>query len=589
MKKTVFLLLAFLLLTSAFSACGKDDPVAAPLYAERGETVREALGDLAPAEDANSILAALTAAGASESARWEPEDADTARTGPQLVLSGDASGDTVVTDGSSIFMLDSYGLVTVSAAGTASEVRAYTKVARDGDRWGERLYLWRDRIAVVWIAAAYDESGVWRGDTETRAIVLSVMDPAKPEQLSSLRVDGSLVDACMIDGNLCVVTQKTLLSLPDAEAAESILPQLHEGDKTFTLQPGEIYLCPNPSRAALTVTAAIRMEDGRFADVLAFTDGTEAVCAEGSSICLARTRWNEKHAAPRTEEPYSVVDYTSAAQTEIKRLRFDGGLKLEEGCVMNGALSDPGALELRNGQLRLATDVDERSFSIYTDEKHGWTNYEGTSHVTDSQLAVLDAELNPVGALARLGGETGIRDCRFLGATAWITAGDTLSAVDLSTPADPQIRGSFSVSGEVLILRDLGKNCVLALALPAAGGKLRLTVYDLSDPAAPKELDSMETDALPAGDLSARGALFADAGSGWIGWPAIGEDGGEFRLVRWTGSKLDDEGALRPDYVPENVRALLLNGQLYLCSPGQVCVADPENGKVLATVSNAVG
>ena len=36
-------------------------------------------------------------------------------------------------------------------------------------------------------------------------------------------------------------------------------------------------------------------------------------------------------------------------------------------------------------------------------------------------------------------------------------------------------------------------------------------------------------------------------------------------------------------------RGLLLNGLLYLCSPGEVDVTDPETMKILTTVSNAVG
>ncbi len=587
MKTKILSILVLLCLV--LSACGKDDPTAAPLYAERGDAGRSALGNMTPAADANTVLAALTAAGQSASTRWQPEDLDTDGAGPRLTVSGDASGDTVVTDGTNIFMLDSYGLVTVSAAGSESAVRAYTKVVRDSDRWGERLYLWKDRIAIAWTAFRSGVEEGWLDATETRVLVFSVADPAKPEQLSSLRVDGSLVDACCMDGTLCVVTEKNLLTLPETEKAESVLPKLSENADAFSLRAGDVYLCPDPAKPALTVVAAIRLEDGRFADALAFTDGTEAVCTDGKDLYLARTRWNETASAPRREEPYQVVDYKAAAETEIKRLRLDGGLTLDEGCVLYGALSDPGAMAIANGQLRVATNVDERSFSVYTDEKHGWTNCEGGSHVTDSQLAVLDGNLNAVGALARLGGEKGITACRFLNAAGWITAGETLSAVDFSNPADPQIRGSFPTSGEALVLRDMGQGCVLALALPGREEKLRLTVYDVSDPSSPKEVDSLELDAFPAGDLTARGALFADANGGFIGWPAAGEDGSEFRLVRWTGSELKNEGAFALDYVPDNARGLLLNGLLYICSPGQVCVTDPENGKVLATVSNAVG
>ena len=589
-KKYICLLLVLTLLVGVLSGCGGEEPAAAgPLYAERGDAQRASLGSLSPAADANTVLTALAAAGASASAALEPGRDDSAPAGPRLRVADDAAGDPVLTDGSCIYMLDGYGLVTVSAAGTASKVLAYTKVDRGGEGWNDRLYLWQDQIAVVWTSLAFDDQGAWQGDMETQIVILSVADPAAPKQRSALTVEGSLVEACLVDGTLCVVTQKNLLTLPEREQADSILPKLHENGKTFTLRPGEIYLSPDPANAALTVTAAIRLEDGRFVDALAFTDGTEAVCADGQNLYLARTRWNESASAPRKDGAYTVVDYSIAAETEIKRLKLDGGLTLADGCILNGALSGPEAMDVRNGQLRVAARVDERSFSVYTDEAHGWTNREENSRVLENQLVILDGELNVVGALARLGGEAGITDCGFLRASAWITAKDTLAVVDLSDPVEPKISQSFAAAGETLLLRELGGNCVAVLSLPASGGKLRLTAYDLTDPAAPRQLDSLELDAAPTGDLTQPGALFADAASGLLGWPAAGKDRTEYRLVRWNGTKFENKGSLAPDYVPGDARGLLLNGCLYLCDPAQVSVTDPEGMKVLTTVSNAVG
>ena len=590
MKKSICLLLVLLLLTAVFSACGGEEPAAVgPLYAERGEQKRESLGALSPAADANSLLTALAAAGQSASARWQPDYLDVPKAGPRLNVEKSAVGDSAVTDGTCIYMIDGYGLITVSAAGSSSAMRDYTKIPRTGEHWGDRLYLWKDRLAAVWTSLEFDGEGAPRGTVETRIVLFSLAEPAAPKQLSEFSVDGGLVEACLLEGTLCVVTQNNLPELPAADKAETLLPQLHENGKTFTLQAGEIYLSQEPTRSALTVVAAIRLEDGHFADALAFTDGTDAVRADGQDLYLARTRWSEEASAPRTEASYRVVDYRSVAETEIKRLHLDGYLKLTDGCVLYGALSEPGAMDVRTGQLRIATQVDERSFSVFTDEAHGWTNCEEKGRVTDSQLAVLDAQLGVVGALAKLGGEEGVSSCAFLRSNAWVTAGETLTAADLSDPAEPKICGSFAAAGETLLLRELGGGCVLSFSVPAAGSKVRLTVYDLTDPADPKQLDAKELDAVPAGDLTARGVLFTDAASGLIGWPAAGKDRAEYRLLRWNGSKLEDKGAAVPEYVPENGRSLLLNGTLYLCSPAQVCVIDPENGKVLATVSNAVG
>lgn len=580
-------LLILALLPALFSGCGKDGD-AEPVYAQRGEVERAPMGELKPAADAEALLAALAAAEEQQAARWEPEAPEEAENGPLLRLCADGTGDTVVTDGAYIYMLDRYGLVTVSAAGAQSQVLSYTKVEREGETWGERLYLWQDRLAVLWMDSAEPaEEAPWQSATETAVTLYDLKDPAAPEKLASVSVEGSLLDAFLLEGTLCTVTQKRFLSLPEPAKAEELLPKLREQGESLALRAGEVYLSPEPSKAAITVTALLRLEDGRFQDALAFTDGAEAVRLWGNRLYLARTRWKETVSEPRQEEVYTVVEHQISAVTEIKRLSCDGGLTLEAGCVLQGALSDPEALAVVDDRVRVLTELDQRSYRSYTDEKHGWTNYEGSCSQTGSQLVLLDDALEPLCSLTDLGGEKGIGACRFLNATAWIAAEDSLSLAELS--ATPQIRAAFPAEGRELLLQDLGGDTVMSLALPAAGEKLKLTMYGLTDPSQPKRLDSLELEAVPAGDLTARGALFADSGNGLLGWPAQRDGETEYRLIRWDGSEFQDLGALPLSYVPADARGLLLEGLLYICSPGVVYVTDPETMTVLTSVSNAVG
>ena len=595
MKYRIFCLVAALcLLVGLLSACGDEPDPASPILAERGQVERAPLGEHRPAAKAEAVLSALNTAGRRDSARWEPEEDWEAGSGTRLALSGDAAGDTVAVAGDRIYMLDRYGLIILTARGQASELLSYTQVEREGADWSERLYVTEDRAAVLYTVTDYgaDEAGVWYDASEAHLTIFDASDPRAPKRLTELAVEGDLVDAVLLDGTLCLVTEKTWLRLPEEGEAEAVLPKLRENGKTLSLHPGDVYLSPTPEKAALTVAAAIRLEDGRFADALAFTDGTEAVLGAGDCLCLSRTRWDETASEPYREAPYTVVDYTAAAKTEIKRLRLKNGLfTLEGGCLLDGALTDPAALDLLNGSLRAATQVDSRDYAAYTDENHGWTNFEGKRHVRSDQIVLLNGDLEVTGSLVRVGGEAGLTACRFLGDTAWVTAGEegVLGLADLSDPAAPAMGGALSAGGDTLLLRAFGPDLVLALRAPASGGDWLMMVYDAADPAAPKLLDSVKLDEAPAGDLSARGALLADPETGFIGYPAQGDEDVEYRLVRWTGSRLREEGALDLEYVPANARGLLIEGLLYVCSPGAVYVVDPEGQDVLATVSNTVG
>ena len=87
---------------------------------------------------------------------------------------------------------------------------------------------------------------------------------------------------------------------------------------------------------------------------------------------------------------------------------------------------------------------------------------------------------------------------------------------------------------------------------------------------------------------AAIGALAGDAEAGLIGLPLEGERAA-YLLLEYDGGKLHEKGTLALEYVPDDARTLLIDGLLYICGPGEVYVADPEEAELLAVVSNAVG
>ncbi len=590
MKKIVCLITVCFLLSGLFTGCG-EEKAGEPLFAQRGRTEREDVGDLTAAKDAEAILEALSAVGRSHGPEWEEPEADGA--GLQLLTDSRRDGDTVVTDGSYLYMLDSYGLILASAAGAGSEILSYTRVERGGSGWSERIYLGENRVAIVSTVSVDSPEGEgWKDSPQVRVTLLDSSDPRAPQKLAEAAVDGALVDAYCYDGSLYLVTRLSFVGLPDREQAEQLLPRLSENGSSASLRPGDVYLSPVPERTALSLVAALRLEDGRIADALAFTGGVEAVCGEGPVLCLARSLWTETPGASYREEPYTVQPAKSAARTEIKRLALDGTLRLEGGCLLEGALPDPAALSLQNNVLRAATEQDSRSYAAYTDEKHGWTNYEKLERSHSSLLSLLDGSLNVTGSLSQLGGEAGVTACRFVGNNAWMTASagdERLFTAALSREDGPAMTGSLPAGGDRLLLRPFGENLVLGLAVSDEDGSWQLMMYDLSDPAEPRLADSLKLkDRGPAAGLSDPGAVFSDPGNALIGFPAA--DGkGEYLLIRWAGSSFKEKGVFELEYLPAGARAMLLDGLLYICSPGEFYVTDPESMRLLATVSNAVG
>lgn len=597
MKKTICLLLALCLLAAALAGCG-DEPQAGPLYAERGRVSREPLGALAPAADSAAILENLSQAAGDRGGAYEeadPQAEDGAGAALARSLETDAAGSLAQSDGSFLYLLDSYGLIVLSAAGADSELLSYTRIRREGESWDERLFLGPDRVAVLYSSAGAEpeEEALRQDASAVRVTVLDTSDKRAPRELSSLSLEGSLVEACLLDGTLCLVTRRSFWELPPAEQAESLLPRLTENGETLTLAPGDVYLSQAPARTALTTVTALRLSDGRVADALAFTDGVESVRQAGNTLLLSRTFWAETRSEPYEEAPYTVVERSFSARTELRRLRLDGTLRPEGGCVLEGALPDADSLELLERGLRVLTLTDSRSDAAYTDAAHGWTNYEQRGRSRGAQLALLDADLELSGALTHLGGEEPVRAARFAGSTALLLTGREeapVYAAGLSDPAAPVLGGSLPAGERPAWLLPWEGELVLSIGDPAAEDGWRLAMLDLSDPAAPRVIDSLRLrGAAPASELTDRGILMCDPAAGLIGLPVRTDGKTEYLLVRWTGQELNRKGAIAEEGLPGDARGLLVNGLLYLCSPGAVLVADPGSLELLTTVSNAVG
>jgi hypothetical protein len=585
---------ALCLLVGLLAGCGADDESQA-LYADRADLERGALTGAERAADAGAVLDSLARAGQINDEGREavipPEDNGP---GQELWTAESASASTVQTDGSYIYMLDSYGLIVVSAEGADSRILSYTRVDLEEDETVDGIFVRGDRVAVVCGSEAFgfDEAGNWNAAAETLVVLLDVSDRTAPKEVARTKVDGALLRAGMTDDGLCVATQRTLWTLPDRGGAEAVMPWVEEDGERTALRPTDVYLRTEPMKAACTVVALLRPEDGRVLDAMALTDGADAVLLAGNELYLARTRWTELRSEPdRSEPPYTVVTYTQEARTEIVRLSLRGGIRLTGGCEQAGTLADASALSLWNGTLRAALQPDVCVFRAYTDEAHGWTNYEPVSRERSSRIVLLDAALETgLGMLDNLGGEDGILACRFLDGCAWLVkdqSGDTVYCAALADPAAPAMAGSLKLAGTARCLYSFGDGLAAALSAGSAEDSVKLSVLNVSEPDRVRTADAV-TVSRGASLLRRPEVLFLDPETGLLGLLRK-DDGNEYLLYRWNGKSLREIGTLALEYVPEDARTLLIGGLLYICGPGEVYVADPETGKLAATVSNAVG
>ena len=596
-SRTLCLLLALCLLLGLLSGCGDDETPPQPLYADRADAKRGELTGVSKADSAEAVRDCLTQAGQMNTeGREAATHADDRTPGKELRLAAPETA-LVQTDGAYIYMLDSYGLVIVSAAGKDSRILSYSRVAVDANVTQRRLFVRGDRAAVLCGMQdfSYDADGELLQGGKTELILLDISDRSAPKELTRTVVDGTLTAADFTGDALCLVTRHSFWNLPEPEQTEALLPWFSEAGQKTALRPSDLYLCEEPAQAAVTVVTTLRPEDGRVLDALAFLGGADAVLLAQNAIYLGRTRWHEQKTEPnRDEKPYVVVGYTQTAQTELIRLVCDpdGGLSLDGGCTQAGALLDEAALSLQGTTLCAALQVNECVFNAFTDEAHGWTNYELVSEERHSRIVLMDATLRAENGvmLDNIGGAHGVLACRFLENLAFLTTekpADPVYCADLSTPDAPAMGGSLVLPGTSARFYALKDGMVLVLSETTETNGLTLSVFN-GAAADRMERTDRETVRQSSQALRNPNALFTDAQTGLIGLPLEGEHAA-YLLLECDGGNLKEKGTLALEYVPDDARTLLIDGLLYICGPGEVYVADPEEAELLAVVSNAVG
>lgn len=594
-KKIICLLTALALLVCTLAGCGTEED-ARPLYADQGEAQRGELTGVTPASDAAAILDCLAQAGQIDDLGRETVTARDNQTPGKEMSVPEPNRSVVVTDGAYIYMLDSYGLIVVSAAGAASRILSYTQVEIPGSVNARRLFV-RDQRAMVVCELSelgVDDTGLSYDDAGTCAVVFDVSDPAAPKETGRTLIEGSLLEAGFLHDALCLVTLKKIWMLPQRELAQELLPWMEEGGKRTALRPTDVFLRAEPGRTTLSVVTALRLDDGRVLDALAFADTTQTAVLTADGLYLARTRWHEQNSEPDREKepPYTVVSRTHEVGTEVLRLDLDTSLHLAGGCTQQGGLADNASMSVYNGALRLALQKQTCCFSAYTDEKHGWTNYELDSDSKSSQIVLLDAALQAAagGMLRNIGGETGVRACRFLEDHAFLVTDkpdDPVYCADLSRTDAPAMAGSLLLPGSYARFYAMADGAVLALGEDAEHGGLTLTALQAEEGDRMQRTDRV-TVKQRSRALQTPTLVFADPETGFVGLPLDGERV-QYRLYRLEDGALKEKGTVALEYVPDEARGLLIDGLLYVCGPGEVYVIEPETAKLVVAVSNAVG
>ncbi len=189
-------------------------------------------------------------------------------------------------------------------------------------------------------------------------------------------------------------------------------------------------------------------------------------------------------------EPFVLIENYPPVEiyTDIYRFRLDGASVTADGTgVVPGYILNQFSMDEQDGYFRIATTSGE-----------SWRNDQFTSL---NHLYVLDKDLKVVGKVEGLAARETIKSVRFIGNRAYLVTfrtTDPLFVIDLEVPAEPKVLGELKIPGYSEYLHPYGENLLMGIGKDAVaiGDNafylgLKLSMFDVSDPANPVELHTL--------------------------------------------------------------------------------------------------
>lgn len=427
-----------------------------------------AMGDMAAAEEAAASEAADSGSTVSYAGDYSQTNVQT---------EGVDEGDVVKTDGRYLYIIREGREVQIVSiqAGKMAEVAVIRSTLEQSENSILDMYLTGDTLQII--CQRYDADMQEDGEDAyymnyrgiTSVCTYDLTDRANPVHVGTTEQEGTYYTSRKSGEYLYLFTsvypQESLIRQYADQGKEYGLIPLVNGE---TMAASDIYIPKEDDRGGteyMLITSVNENKPDQIADQKAILESASRFYVSTENIYLERENWE-----------------AGSTQTAIARFSFSQGkIKGESAGVVNGAVTDDFATNEYDGFLRVLT-----------------TQWNDSGSQTNN-VYVLDQNMEIVGKIDNLAEDESIYSARFMGNTGYFVTYrqvDPLFSVDFSDPTHPKILGELKVSGFSEYLHFYGENRLLGIGWetdPETGATkgLKLSMFDVSDPADVKEVDKL--------------------------------------------------------------------------------------------------
>lgn len=387
-----------------------------------------------------------------------------------------------------------------------------------------------------------------------KVVAFNISNPKHPKKLWDMNINGSYVDARLFNGTLYLITRKSINYYNPCP----VIPVVKEGEG-FTVRCIDIYHPTIPIEVESTYhILKIDPKTGNIERSVSFVGSSSTtVYMNKDHIYIANYYRENEYRIFLTMlrdavdyglfpkefvdeitriDSYNIIDQAKYIQLQyllqkyLVSLSDDEQIKLQND--MRNFLEKTREKYKRMFEKTIITKIRTNDLSILStgkvpgrllnqfsmDEYNGylrvaitvggqWWSTEGA----ENDLYILDTNMNTISELKGFGLDERIYAVRFVGDKAYIVTfrqTDPFFVMDLSDPTHPKIVGELKIPGYSSYLHPIDETKVLGIG--KEGAYVKISLFDVSDPSRPKELDKYKLEEYWSDILNTHHAFLLD-------------------------------------------------------------------------------
>ena len=400
---------------------------------------------------------------------------------------GVKEADIFITDGEYLYCIDTWGrrlrIIKANTDGTLESVYEGKESMLDDRGTGEQLYYSGLYIYENYLIVGFTRYNLDKHYTKSGAAgvqIYDVSDKSAPVLKKELALDGNYISSRIIDSSLVLVTKYSITEQYETENDVDLLPAVYNGEYKYNVPCDCIVYTREDNPETYVNIGKLDLSDLNKEPVVSSYLGNvhDTYCTRDTLYLIgANTKYNNN-----TDD--GVIGFggfiiraedvcTTVTKADIS------GEKIEVKCrtEFGGSILNDYSIDEYNNYLRVAvTTLDNKN-----------------------SILVFDENLGKVGELNGLADGEQIKSARFMGNTAYVVTfvqTDPLFVIDLSEPTKPEILGEVKLPGFSSYLHPAGDGLLVGIGVggteTGTDGSSKISLFDVTDPAAPREIDHLQ-------------------------------------------------------------------------------------------------